>query len=1562
MAPSKRKRSDRTSIDSGDQGRPSPHRPADSPLAQHGRDARDGGGRRSSRGGQGGQGGGQGTQGGGRRGRGGSNPHTLNISGRATPTAGPMSPPAVRPSSAIQPPTPTVEVQLPSPSPRQEPEPYAYVYLTDDRIATWTASGRKEVIAMGTDARTHEDEMELSAILQEFIRATIDIRIDATDAGNCVQQIIGPDTAPSEDSTPHTDPQTLFIDTLSMMIDAEPGANPAPKELQTFPQALRPFVIATGVSPITLRQKLDASLAQNLGLTRDTFIRVGIRQATHLLYRQANYNLLREETEGYSKLVTELFTTSGSEAPSIEVIQETFEKLKGLIGTFDLDVGRVLDITLDVFAAVLIKQFRFFIRLLRASSWWPRSGETDKDALTRCDGLPKWALPTSSRWASNEEDEAASKEQRSLRDAAFWTRAREVGLDAFFELGGREPVDAETKQRLSGEQGNGDAELGADRQWIEATGTFPPSGNRTAAQLLGFKLRFYSSEARDKEDILPANLIYLTALLIKVGFISLRDLYPHLWPLDEAMEGVRELRRKELEEKERASRSGGASNALMMAGALVDDTIPNGRSRETAPVRTELASKGPTDAEDEDKLDEPTDQKVQLLTCLLTIGAIPEALFILGRFPWLPEAYPELLDLIHRILNHSIKDVYDLTRQAPPVPPSETKHVAQTDQMGVPKGEVRTSRLQPRKQLRWPFPDKHDTNESSSYRFYWDEWADNIPICQSVDDVFTLCSTFLNFSGVSIGKDTSLLTKLVRIGVTSLTDDPSEQNLDRWHGLLKRLLVPALSHTKANTSVVNEIYIMLRFYPVSVRYNIYAEWFEGQISRLPAMRIAFTRTRYETLAVMKRISKENLTEMARGLAKTAYASPGIVFSVALSQIEVYTNLTDGVVECAKYFSDLGYDVLVWSLLTSLGGKDRDRNNAEYVLLPSRWLIALSRFAGKVFQRYPNMNLSPIVQYVNDQLYRGNSTDLVILKELIRQMAGIVPDTDFTDEQLAGVTGGQVLRKQTLIGLQDTRYKPANMITAQNLMKALTETKIGGQFLISIAQHRQSVVYSVAEDIAHIKLLSTLVDDSQMILFQYLDLLRSNLSVEEFDSHVPDIPQLLTDFGLDPALAFLIGRASLSSRIASLGTASNGNKSSSPSPPKVTDSEGDIPMDREVIIEGERVGESATSPPISSSSNPIDELFEPIISTIQNLLPEESWTAISPEFYVTFWTATNRDIAAPVNSYKDEIARLSNEELRIAKDRTDMTRDGMKAKDRAKIDLKEIKDALMAEWAQEISLNRHKKQQILRKKALWFEHSVNQDTVSDAILEKCIFPRLLLSPTDAEFCFRMIRFLHDSGTPTFRTLSLYGRIFRANRLRSMMFACTVREADNLGRFLRLVLTDLSKWWKKREDFEKEAWGKNQELPGFAKAVDESGKPKGLLVHEANGQAGPDGKPLLDFKSILFIWHKALNTALRDCLDGNEWMHIRNAMTIIKSVAEVFPAVDFMGNQFIRQLETVAKREKNVREDLALTGNAVLVLLKQKSTNWMSVQAFGSTVVSRLSHIRLHLLIHISRLSL
>lgn len=1421
---------------------------------------------------------------------------------------------------------------------------FDYTHVTSNILAEWHTSGCQILVDVIIKALHNDDLAEVSTIYQELMNAVLEGILKPEDAGNCINNVIHSEELAQDGVASSSDAETMFLDTFSIVCEASDLTN------SLYQSRLHSFAAATGISAAAFRQTLDSTLLQTLQFTRSTFVRVGIRKTTALLYRQANYNLLREETEGYSKLVTELFSICESSQTYSDIAGDAFEKIKGLIGTFDLDVGRVLDITLDVFASLLIKCYRFVVKLLRVSSWWPRNS-FHSDRITQLGSLPQWALPSQDAMDGSAEDndnEAARQE----RDSRFWQKASQSGIDAFFELGGLQTVP--DSLQLQGAAQSPDAKPDLEAEWTRVTGTLPPRGNKIAAHVLGFKLLFYASEARNHDDILPDNLIYLTALLIKIGFISLMDLYPHIWPLDEDMEALRESKMQELAQ-EQANKSGAASNALMRAGALPDDDpLPSAvRVREPQQTLSDTTAKQPADVEDKDKLGAPLEQKVRLLKSLLTIGAIPESLFILSRFPWLPEVYTELYELIHRILNHSLQKVY-ASCQPPVVDDAiRTKRIIDPDQTGMPKGTLRLMYAAPRSQLRWPFPDKFDTNENKNYRFYWDEWADNVPVCQSIDDVFTLCNSLLNISGVNIGRDGFLLSKLVRIGSVSLAEDQSQANLDRWHDLLKRLLVPALSLTKANTSIANEIYDLLRYYPLSTRYGLYAEWFEGQTSRLPAMKQAFAQARQETLRTMKRISTTNVTAMARALAKIAYASPGIVFSVALTQIEAYTNLTEVVVECAKYFTDLGYDVLVWSLMSSLGGKARNRNNSEFALLPSRWLLALSRFSGKVFRRYSIMNPLPILQYVSHQLQLGSATDLVILQELIQQMAGMVSDTDFTDTQRTALAGGILLRKQTLVALGDMRYESAK--TARRLMKALTDTNLAGQLVLSIAQHRQAAIYKIPDDEAPIKLLATMIDDTSAVLVQFLDLLRSNLSVEEFDKYVPSVVDLIGDYGLEPSSAFMIGRASITDQISqTIQTTLNNTKALAA---KKVDVDGDTGMkDSSLVLPDDP---SAISVPSTTETDaelgeeeahgkdkslevttPALEVYrtvlEPMISAVKASVSDASWNSISPEFYVTFWTATMSDISIPKQSYDAEISRLLKEQESLMKDRTDMTKYNKDKREELKQTLESTRKQLLAEFSDQVGQFTSRKARLLKRKNFWFEglKEVKADRLSDAVLERCVLPRALLTPSDTDFCHKMIRFMHDSATPHFRMLSFLGRVFRHHRLRTIIFSCTVREAENFGRYLRLILKDLARWYVNKNIYEKEALGAKKELAGFAVAVDQQGKPKSLLEHDGEKHG---------FKKVLLVWHKALQSALGDCLDGVEWMHIRNAITVLKTVVDVFPTVDHMGQGLIKKLETIAKREQDVREDLALTANAVLVQLKKRSKQWTSTQAPGRAMV-------------------
>ncbi|KAJ5619079.1 hypothetical protein N7510_003063 [Penicillium lagena] len=1557
MAPGhggKRKRGERSwSNDStgNDSPRPSPHRPGSLNMAHHlanpsgarsspsrdGSEPRDNSHRRSSRGG-------------GRPGsrRGSHDSQSFSSSQHIEPGA--MSHPSVTATkettqtsrangdSAAPQPTPSPAPVTPATRrPSSPPPPYAYEFVTDNVVEEWTLTGKQKVVDEGTAARVQQDLARLASVYQELLRSAIYGRLSPLEAGTAVKEIIGEEeTSPDIDMEgikTGLDPRSLFLDILSIMTDAD-----------TSNLALKPLVFATGISPSLMRLQLDTPLLQSLGLVRETFARMGIRKQTNLLYRQSNYNLLREESEGYSKLLTELFTTSNNEPPSSDVVEDTFERVKAMIGAFDMDVGRVLDVTLDVFAAVLVKQYRFFVKLLRASSWWPTVETSPTAESRRGTGLPNWALPGSGGWVTTEEDRAAIVRSNEQRDREFWDRVREVGIRAFFEIGRKPLSEDELKKALPETTGLPEGE-DATKAWIEETGTLPPKGNRVAAQLLGFKLRFYSSSARSKSDVLPDNLIYLAALLIKVGFISLRDLYAHLWRPDDSMDTLKTEKMEEKAERERAARPGGGINALMTAGALSDDTLPTPRMRESesraTPSKDQESDKAAaTKAEDE--LPDPKDQKVLLLKSLLVIGAIPESLFVMSKFPWLLDLYPELPDFIHRILHHSLSKVYT------PLRPlsfsddfSQQQQILNPDQSGVVKGQLRLTSPPARRTLRWAQLDKEDTNDATDYRFYWDDWADNIPICQSVDDVFALCSSFLNLSGHKIGEDASLLTKLARIGKDSLAKDGSDKNRTRWRDLLKRLLLPAVSLTKANPGVVNEVFDLLSFYPREVRYNMYAEWYQGQTSRLPDIKSAFDLARAETKDVLKRLSKTNIKPMARALAKIAYANPGIVINVAISQIESYENLIEVVVECARYFTNLGYDILTWSLINSLGQKGRSRVQ-EGGLLASRWLNALSTFAGRTFKRYSVMDPAPVLQYVVEQLRQNNSTDLIILEQMISSMAGIITDTNFNDAQIQAMAGGEVLQSQTILQLLDKRHE--SKITSRRLLKSLTHTRLAGQVLVAIAQERLTCVYN--ESTSELKLLGNIFDEIHRILTQYLDLLRSNLSVEEFDSFVPDFSSLIKDFGIQPEIAFWIRRVSVSKKItdierqkqeteaftkqadaATTSKPADENKmdtaedSEAPAKTEEASTENAMDVDKEEkdIIDATEGNDSNPAP---LAANPV---MQELMDNVKSVLPSETWDVVGVQFYATFWQLSLYDVHVPQKSYEDEIDRQKRRIVVINNDRSDLSLAGTQRKDREKRQITQLQDRILEENKSHLKAYGHTRNRLQKEKDRWFAGMrLKHDALNVALLEQCLLPRLLLSPLDAFFCFKMLKFLHSSGTPNFRTVGLLDQLFRDQRLTALIFLCTSKEADNLGRFLNEILRDLSRWHSDKAIYEKEAFGAKRDLPGFAKNVDPEGTPVKFLEFE-------------DFRRLLYKWHRLLANALKTCLNGGEYMHIRNAISVLKAVVQHFPAVNWIGRDMLTAVNTLSKTDE--RDDVKIPAASLIGDLNRREKKWMLPQEFN-----------------------
>ena len=116
-----------------------------------------------------------------------------------------------------------------------------------------------------------------------------------------------------------------------------------------------------------MKQTLELNLLVDAGLWSD---KPGLEKRlvkinTSLVYRQQKYNLLREESEGYSKLLTVLASLPSPPTDPSSHITNIF----ALIGYFDLDPNRVLDLLLEAMEHQLWNHsFLFLLKKFRKSS------------------------------------------------------------------------------------------------------------------------------------------------------------------------------------------------------------------------------------------------------------------------------------------------------------------------------------------------------------------------------------------------------------------------------------------------------------------------------------------------------------------------------------------------------------------------------------------------------------------------------------------------------------------------------------------------------------------------------------------------------------------------------------------------------------------------------------------------------------------------------------------------------------------------------------------------------------------------------------------------------------------------------------------------------------------------------------------------------------------------------------------------------------------------------------------------------------------------------------------
>ena len=179
----------------------------------------------------------------------------------------------------------------------------------------------------------------------------------------------------------------------------------------------------------------------------------------------------------------------------------------------------------------------------------------------------------------------------------------------------------------------------------------------------------------------------------------------------------------------------------------------------------------------------------------------------------------------------------------------------------------------------------------------------------------------------------SILTNIVTESKASVITSVSQEIFS----FLETFLVPSLSLFPSNPAISTELWSVLVLLPYDIRYRLYEGWkgsglekaglVGGGTKPLPNVEsemVAGKASRYS----LKRLSKDNIRDMSRQLAKVTHSNPLVVFATILNQIESYDNMVEVMVEAQRFVNPLGLDVLGHCVLGRLSGTSGGINRSR----------------------------------------------------------------------------------------------------------------------------------------------------------------------------------------------------------------------------------------------------------------------------------------------------------------------------------------------------------------------------------------------------------------------------------------------------------------------------------------------------------------------------------------------------------------------------------------------------------------------------------------------------------
>ncbi|TWW74883.1 THO complex subunit 2 [Takifugu flavidus] len=230
----------------------------------------------------------------------------------------------------------------------------ATLIIPGEWIKNWEKSGKSEFVQLCkdlTEKTQHGNEIrDIQTALYELCWQVVqgNLKLDLATS------VLG-------DMMELRDDMSSILADVFCILDIETSALEEKNRRDHYTQLVGACLVC--VPEAILKERLDPETLESLGLIKQAhqFNQKIVKIKTKLFYKQQKFNLLREENEGYAKLITEL----GQDLSGSITSHLVLESIKSLIGCFNLDPNRVLDIILEVYES-RSDQDEFFLSLIKS--------------------------------------------------------------------------------------------------------------------------------------------------------------------------------------------------------------------------------------------------------------------------------------------------------------------------------------------------------------------------------------------------------------------------------------------------------------------------------------------------------------------------------------------------------------------------------------------------------------------------------------------------------------------------------------------------------------------------------------------------------------------------------------------------------------------------------------------------------------------------------------------------------------------------------------------------------------------------------------------------------------------------------------------------------------------------------------------------------------------------------------------------------------------------------------------------------------------------------------------